>query len=116
MRRISRRKPTQGVKVRGIDDVLVRFAKCCHPIPGEEIVGYITQGRGVTVHSARCKTLATADPQRRIDVEWELEKGLTYPVRIQVIGRDKPGALAELASAISEADANITQASAEVQS
>ncbi len=109
-----RRKRREGIKVRGVDDVLVRFAGCCNPLPGEEIVGYITQGRGVTVHSARCKNLTKADPQRRIDVDWDLEVGVTYPVRIEVITQDRPGALAELSGAIAEANANITQAAVEV--
>lgn len=114
MVRSIRKRPKDGIKVRGVDDILVRFAGCCNPLPGEEIVGYITQGRGVTIHSARCKTLAQADPQRRVDVEWENEKGLTYPVRIQVVAKDRPGILAELSGAIAEAKANITQASVEV--
>ena len=114
MVRRMRKRPKQGIKVRGINDILVRFAGCCNPLPGEEIVGYVSQGRGVTIHSARCKSLANVDPQRRVDVEWDLEKGLTYPVRIQVIAKDRPGILAELSGTIAEAQANITQASAEV--
>ncbi|MEW6266848.1 MAG: bifunctional (p)ppGpp synthetase/guanosine-3',5'-bis(diphosphate) 3'-pyrophosphohydrolase [Thermodesulfobacteriota bacterium] len=114
VQRIRRKPPKQGIKVRGVGDVLIRFAGCCNPLPGEAVVGYVTQGRGVTVHSARCQTLATSDPARRIDVEWELEQGITYPVRIQVIARDHPGVLAELSGAIAEADANITNASIEV--
>ena len=113
VRRI-RKKPKEGIKVSGMGDVLVRFAGCCNPLPGEDIVGYITQGRGVTIHSARCKNLATFDPQRRIDVDWQLEEGLTYPVRIQVVAKDRPGVLAELSGAIAEAQANITQASVEI--
>ena len=113
VRRI-RKAPRQGIKVRGEGDVLVRFPGCCTPLPGEDIVGYITQGRGVTIHSARCKTLAAADPDRRVDVEWDLDNSLTYPVRIQVMVSDRPGGLAEVSGAIAEAKANITQASAEV--
>ena len=113
VRRI-RKRPKEGIKVRGIDDILVRFAGCCNPVPGEEITGYITQGRGVTVHSARCRALAQADPQRRIDVEWDTEAGLTYPVRIRIIARDQQGVLADLTRVIAEAQANITHASAEV--
>ena len=114
MVRRMRKRPKQGIKVRGVGDVLVRFAGCCNPLPGEDIVGYVTQGRGVTIHAARCKALAKADPERRVDVEWDIAPGLTYPVRIQVIAKDKPGILAELSNAIAEAEANITQASAEV--
>lgn len=109
-----RKKPKEGIKVRGVDDILIRFAGCCNPLPGDEIVGYITQGRGVTIHSARCKNLASADPERRIDVEWDLQEGVTYPVRIQVIVQDQPGRLAELTAAIAETKVNITKASVEV--
>ena len=108
-----RKRPKQGIKVRGVDDILVRFGGCCNPLPGEDIVGYITQGRGVTIHSSRCKTLTQMDSDRRIDVEWEMEEGVTYPVRLQVIARDHPGVLAELSHAIAEAKANIVAASAE---
>ena len=113
VRRI-RKQPKQGIKVRGMGDILVRFPGCCNPLPGESIVGYITQGRGVTVHSARCKSLSAANPERRVDVEWDLDEALTYPVRIQAIIQDKPGALAELSGAIAEMKANITKASVEV--
>ncbi|MBF0529496.1 MAG: bifunctional (p)ppGpp synthetase/guanosine-3',5'-bis(diphosphate) 3'-pyrophosphohydrolase [Deltaproteobacteria bacterium] len=108
------RKTKEGIKVRGIGDVLVRFAGCCNPLPGEDIVGYVTLGRGVTVHSARCQNLLIADPQRRVDVEWESTEGQTYPVRIQVLAQDRPGVLAEMSGAISEAKANIIQASVDV--
>jgi len=113
VRRIKKR-PKTGIKVKGVDDILVRFAGCCNPLPGEEIVGYITQGRGVTVHAARCRNVALADPERRIDVDWQMEEGMTYAVRIQVISKDRQGGLAELSGAIAGAKANITQASVEV--
>jgi guanosine-3',5'-bis(diphosphate) 3'-pyrophosphohydrolase len=113
VRRI-RKPPKQGIKVRGVGDVLVRFPGCCNPLPGEEIVGYITQGRGVTIHSARCKSLSAADPERRVDVEWDLQQGMTYPVRIRVTAQDKPGGLSELSGAIADAKADITKVSAEV--
>lgn len=108
------RKPKEGIKVRGVGDILVRFAGCCNPLPGENIVGYVTLGRGVTVHSARCRNILTADPQRRVDVEWESPEGQTYPVRIQVVASDRPGVLAEMSGAISDAKANIIQAAIEV--
>jgi GTP pyrophosphokinase len=112
VRRI-RKPPKQGIKVRGVGDILVRFPGCCNPLPGEDIVGYVTQGRGVTVHAARCKNVIRADPERRVDVEWDMTDSLTYPVRIQVIGRDRPGGLAELSGAIADAKANITRVAAE---
>lgn len=109
-----RKRPKDGIRVRGVDDVLLRFGGCCNPLPGEDIVGYITQGRGITIHSARCQNIMKADPQRRVDVDWDRDEAITYPVRIQVITQDRPGALAELSGTIAEAKVNITQASIEV--
>jgi GTP pyrophosphokinase len=114
MVRRMRKQPREGIKVRGHDDILIRFPGCCNPLPGEDIVGYITQGRGVTVHSARCKTLAQADPQRRIDVEWEQNDGQTYPVRVEITGHERPGLLSELSGAMAESNANIIKANIEV--
>ncbi|MBW2091550.1 MAG: bifunctional (p)ppGpp synthetase/guanosine-3',5'-bis(diphosphate) 3'-pyrophosphohydrolase [Deltaproteobacteria bacterium] len=117
MVKAMRKKPREGIKVRGMDDILVRFAGCCNPLPGEDIIGYISRGRGVTVHSAKCRNIKQTDSQRRIEVEWGLENAdekVTYPVRIQVINREKKGALAELSGAISEENANISQAKVEI--
>lgn len=111
--RRTKKTAKQGIKVRGIDDILVRFPGCCNPLPGEEIVGYITQGKGVTVHSAKCKALTGIDPMRQIDVEWDLDGAVTYPVRIQVTFQDRPGGLAELSRIISDANANIVKAAVE---
>jgi GTP pyrophosphokinase len=111
MFRRAKKTPRQGIKVRGEGDVLVRFPGCCNPLPGEDIVGYITQGRGVTIHSARCKSLASANPDRRVDVEWDLDKESAYEVNLRVKVRDRPGVLAELSGAIADAQANITKAS-----
>jgi len=100
-----------------VDDVLIRFAACCHPLPGEDIIGYITQGRGVSIHSAACKHMSKVDPQRRIDVEWDIGQGeeeeVTYPVHIQVVCGERKGTLAELSGAIAEANANISYAHVE---
>ncbi|GAF76444.1 unnamed protein product, partial [marine sediment metagenome] len=113
-----RKKPREGIKVRGVDDVLVRFAGCCSPLPGEDIVGYITQGRGVSVHTRSCKNMIGADPQRTVDVEWDTgqleETATTYPVHIQVVSEDQKGVLADLSGTISSTNANITSANVEI--
>ena len=118
MVRAVRKKPRDGIKVRGVDDVLVRFAGCCSPLPGEDIVGFITQGRGVSVHTRNCKSMIGVDPQRSIDVEWDSEQieaaVITYPVHIQVISQDQKGVLADLSGAISGTNANITAAKVEI--
>ncbi|MBI4240726.1 MAG: bifunctional (p)ppGpp synthetase/guanosine-3',5'-bis(diphosphate) 3'-pyrophosphohydrolase [Candidatus Rokubacteria bacterium] len=101
------------MKIRGVEDILVRFAKCCAPVPGDDIVGFITRGRGLTVHTGDCLTVARAvlDKERMVSVEWDIAEPATRPVRIAVyIGRDRPGLLAEISSAISSRQGNITKA------
>jgi len=102
-----------GVKIRGVDDLLVRFAKCCVPVPGDDIVGFITRGRGLTVHTRDCLTVAreVLDKERMVSVEWDVAEPATRPVKIAVyIGHDRPGLLAEISAAISSQQANITKA------
>ncbi len=108
-----RPKGEQGVRIRGVDDLLVRFARCCNPLPGDQIVGFITRGRGLTVHTRDCLTVAKSvlDRERLINVEWDVEERATRPVRIAVyIGRDRPGLLSEITGAISSHKGNITKA------
>ena len=97
------------VTVRGLDDALISLARCCNPIRGEPIVGYITRGRGVTVHSERCPNLEKLlyDPERRIEVAWESDDASRFEVRITVFSEDRPGMLAKITSAIAEAKSNI---------
>jgi GTP diphosphokinase / guanosine-3',5'-bis(diphosphate) 3'-diphosphatase len=110
MRLVSRQQKT-AVRVSGLDDVLVRFAKCCQPLPGERIAGFITRGRGVTVHAADCPKVLETDPQRRVDVAWESgSKSLPRPVRIEVTCLDQPGLLAAMSKAISSTGVNIARA------
>jgi GTP pyrophosphokinase len=96
--------------IKGIDNVMVRYAGCCNPLPGDNVVGFITRGRGVTIHTADCKNAMDNDPHRRVEVEWGSAKEDMYPVRIQVISDDKKGMLAEISNAISINEANITNA------
>jgi GTP pyrophosphokinase len=100
----------RGVRVKGIEDVLVRFARCCHPLPGEEIAGIITRGRGVTVHVASCPTGLEADPERRVEVSWSEDAQMPRAVKIEVSCADKPGLLAAISSAISDSGVNIARA------
>jgi len=107
IRRVRKKKPTAGVVVKGIDDILVKFGKCCQPVPGDEITGYITRGYGVTVHRSNCVNALKMSPERRIDVEWSLETQESYPVRIKISSLDRVGLLADMAAAISKNEANI---------
>jgi GTP diphosphokinase / guanosine-3',5'-bis(diphosphate) 3'-diphosphatase len=109
----TRPAPIDGVRIRGVDDLLVRFARCCNPLPGDPIVGFITRGRGLTVHARDCLTVAKSvlDRERLIDVEWDVEEPGKRPVRIAVyIGKDRPGLLSEITGAISARNGNITKA------
>lgn len=108
-----RSKPREdGVKVHGLDDVLIRFAKCCNPLPGDSIVGYITRGRGVTVHATDCLSAEKLEyeTERRVPVAWDVRQGTTHPVRISVVTYDRQGLLAGVSTAISACDGNISRA------
>ncbi len=110
---VPRPGPEQGVRIRGVEDLLVRWAKCCNPLPGDQIVGFITRGRGLTVHTRDCLTVAKSvlDRERIINVEWDVEEPAKRPVRIAVyIGNDRPGLLSEITGAISSRNGNITKA------
>jgi GTP diphosphokinase / guanosine-3',5'-bis(diphosphate) 3'-diphosphatase len=99
------------IKVRGTDDVMVFRARCCNPIRGERIVGYITRGKGVSVHSASCRNVVNLlfDPERRIDVEWDTGEDLApYVVRLTMQVEDRKGMLAEISSRVSNINTNIT--------
>jgi GTP diphosphokinase / guanosine-3',5'-bis(diphosphate) 3'-diphosphatase len=109
-RLVAKQKRGLGIRVKGVDDVLVRFALCCHPLPGEHIVGFITRGRGVTVHTVGCPTVLESDPHRKIDVSWEENGQPPRPVKIEVSCIDQPGLLAAISSAITSAEANIARA------
>ena len=101
------RKPrtTQGILVKGVDNIKIRFSKCCNPVPGDEIIGFITQGRGVSVHRTDCPNIVAADGiERFIEVEWDIQKNTSYNAEIQVVGNDRPGLLAEIALKINDAD------------
>jgi guanosine-3',5'-bis(diphosphate) 3'-pyrophosphohydrolase len=92
-----------GVTVKGVDDLLVRFAVCCNPVPGDPIVGYITRGRGVTVHRGDCTNVkASSEKERHVEVEWERTAARTYPVAIRIEGWDRDGFLRDVAAVISE--------------
>ncbi|MFZ5584772.1 MAG: RelA/SpoT family protein [Thermodesulfobacteriota bacterium] len=105
-----RKRPLNGIKVRGEGDVLVRFAKCCSPLPGDAISGFITRGRGVSVHRADCPALASVEPSRRVEVEWDISSEQLRPVRIRVDSNDRAGILADLAQALKQRNINITEA------
>jgi GTP pyrophosphokinase len=102
---------TGGVRVKGVGDLLVRFAKCCHPIPGDPIVGFITRGKGVTVHLQSCPTVINErEVSRLIDVEWESAPAQTYPIAIRVEAYDRTGLLNDITQVVAENKVNIVAA------
>jgi len=100
-----------------VDDIMVALARCCNPIRGERIVGYITRGKGVSVHSASCSNVMNLmfDPERRIDVEWDGQADQApYVVRLTMRVEDRKGMLAEISSKVSNINTNITNMEAHV--
>ncbi len=105
------RRSTSAIQISGVDDVMVRFGKCCNPVPGDDIVGFITRGRGVTVHTADCQLALESDPERRIDIAWNRDRKAALPVKIRVSCHDQKGILANITQTITNCEANITSAS-----
>jgi len=101
-----------AIRVQGVDGMVVRFAKCCNPIPGDIIFGFITRGRGLTIHAADCPNIHTYDEQRKIDVTWEPNKNYTYPVKLKIIGDDRKGLLSDISSTMASNKVNIVGAHA----
>ena len=110
LRRVAGQGQGTGVQVSGVEDVLVRFGKCCDPLPGERILGFITHGRGVTIHGIDCLRVLESDPQRRVDVVWESGANGLRPVNLEVVCIDRPGMLAAITKSISGVGVNISRA------
>ncbi|MDH3808876.1 MAG: bifunctional (p)ppGpp synthetase/guanosine-3',5'-bis(diphosphate) 3'-pyrophosphohydrolase [Desulfuromonadales bacterium] len=106
-----RRKPVDAINVQGLEGILVRFSKCCNPLPGDEVIGFISQGLGVTVHAADCPRVLETDPDRRVEVSWNRQKGATRSVKIRVYSLDQKGILATITKVITKNAANILRAS-----
>jgi GTP pyrophosphokinase len=104
-------RTTGAVQISGIDDVLVRFARCCNPVPGDEITGFVSRGRGVTVHVRGCERILDLDPLRRVEVHWDVRASEhKRPVSIKVVTDDRPGVLAAISQQLSDAGMNISNA------
>jgi len=106
-----------GVRVRGVDNALVRFSRCCTPLPGDRIVGYVTRGRGVAVHRADCPNMAflRSHPERLLEVEWESLQDGSYPVEVEVEAFDRVGLLKDVLAAIAESRTNVVSVNARVR-
>ena len=106
------RKPVGGIRIHGIDNVMLHFARCCQPVPGDRVIGVVTQGRGVSVHRQDCpNTFDDRVPaERKVPVEWDTGRGETFPVRLVVYGHDRTSLLADIAKAIAAAQVNVRTA------
>jgi GTP diphosphokinase / guanosine-3',5'-bis(diphosphate) 3'-diphosphatase len=102
----------KSVRVKGARDLLMQLSRCCNPVPGDRILGYITRGRGLTIHSVDCPNLEALDydRERLVEVEWDAETPSHHAVKVAVIAVDKTGVLANVSSAIAECHANISRA------
>jgi len=102
----------KGVSVRGVGDVLIHFSKCCNPLPGDPIIGFVTRGRGLSIHAVHCPNIDQLDydKDRLVEVRWETEQPERYPVQVAVLAVDRPGMLAAVSAAISAAQTNIRHA------
>ncbi|WP_028309424.1 RelA/SpoT family protein [Desulfitibacter alkalitolerans] len=102
-------KPSSGVRVKGIDNLLVRLSRCCNPLPGDKIIGYITKGRGVSIHRTDCPNVADSlnGKERLIDVVWDTAADAVYQVEIEVSGMDRPGFALDVMNAISDSKTNV---------
>lgn len=103
-------KPGISLAVDGSTDLLFHLAQCCRPIPGDEVIGYITRGKGISVHRTDCPNLKDLDPERILEVKWEKPDGKTYPAHLHIISIDRKGLLASVSSAIASAEGNILKA------
>ena len=103
---------SKGIQVKGARDLLMQLSRCCNPVPGDKILGYITRGRGLTIHAVDCPNLEALDYDRArlVEVEWDIATPGHHPVKISVIAADKTGVLANVSSAIAECHANISRA------
>ena len=105
---IDRIRLGRGIKIQGVDGLMVRYAQCCQPVPGDQVVGYVTQGRGISIHRADCPNLLTLSAdERRVEIDWQEVEGEAFRVRLAVNADDRRGLYADLMEAISQTGTNI---------
>jgi GTP pyrophosphokinase len=112
-----RKNESKSIKLQGISNVMANFGKCCNPIPGDSMVGFITRGRGMTVHRANCYNLpiSSEESDRLVPVEWEVSRSDLFNVHLKVIGQDRKGLLKDMTETISKLNINITSVDIKVK-
>jgi GTP diphosphokinase / guanosine-3',5'-bis(diphosphate) 3'-diphosphatase len=115
VRKVTRQKDVDGVQIEGMDGILVRFAKCCNPVAGDAVTGWITRGRGVTVHRRGCPRAMELDPERRVEVSWAPNSKMDLPVSLRVTTNDRPGILSMVTAVFTDNGLNITEATCRSQ-
>jgi len=108
--RFFRPKEGRGIKVDGVSDMLLRFAKCCHPLPGEQVIGFITRGRGITIHQKTCRHIKNAESDRLVPVSWDPAEKEVYTATLRVTTVERKGILADISMILTQKDANIIHA------
>jgi guanosine-3',5'-bis(diphosphate) 3'-pyrophosphohydrolase len=109
---IERLRLGRGIKIQGVDGLMVRYAQCCQPVPGDAVVGYVTQGRGISIHRGDCPNLLTlsSEIERRVEIDWQESEGEVFVVRLAVGGEDRRGLYADICEAVSGTGTNIRSA------
>ena len=104
------RRSNTAVRIQGMDNLMIRYSRCCQPVPGDRVMGYITQGRGVSIHQVDCPNVLDLSQDRRVEIEWTTEKDDRFYVNLFMEGTDRRGLLSDVATAISDTDTDIVQA------
>jgi len=103
---------TKGIRIQGLDNLMIRYSQCCQPVPGDDVIGYITRGRGISIHRMDCPNILhiSDDPERRVDIEWDADSARRFLVRIVMEGTDRHGLFADIAKAVTDTGTNIQSA------
>ena len=109
---IQRLRLGRGIRIQGVDGLMVRYAQCCQPVPGDAVVGYVTQGRGISIHRSDCPNLLplSAEGERRVEIDWQESQGETFVVRLAVEGEDRRSLYADICEAVNQTGTNIRRA------
>jgi len=114
---LKRARSESGIRVHGVENMLIHFAKCCQPVPGDRIIGYLTKGKGVTIHRTDCKNMLKLyeDKERVIDVEWDIENEQKFQVQLSILGEDRKNLLKDITFCVAKQDINIINANFRVE-